>query len=243
MNKLNLNIKKSLSLCVLASTLVLSACGSSSNNNVVPEPLINKTYKITVNNVTANQPLSPATVVIHKPSYRTFRAGQAASLGIENLAEGGSNQQLLDEASADGGFVASISGAAPIGPGGSDSLELETGDESGFIISVAAMLVNTNDAFVGVSSNKIAGLEVGERFSMHIPVWDAGTEANSEAAGTMPGPADGGEGFNASREGDANFVAIHQGVITHADGLASSVLNESHRFNNPGGLLTVERIK
>ncbi|MEE9328414.1 MAG: spondin domain-containing protein [Cocleimonas sp.] len=242
MNKLNLNMKKSLSLCVLTSAFLLSACGSSSNNAITPDP-VNKTYKVTVNNVTANQPLSPAIVVIHKPSYRTFRAGQPASLAIENLAEGGSNQPLLDEASADGGFVASISGAAPIGPGGSDSLELSTGDETGFIISVAAMLVNTNDAFVGVSSNKIAGLEVGESFRMHIPVWDAGTEVNSEAAGTMPGPADGGEGFNASRDGDANFVAIHQGVITHADGLASSVLNESHRFINPGGLLKVERIK
>lgn len=236
MNKVNLSFKKAFAWGVIASSLVLSACGSSSNKT-------NKTYKVTINNVMANQPLSPAAIVIHKPSYHLFQAGQMASAGIENLAEGGSNQQLLDEAGAASGFVASISGTAPIGPGGSESLELSAGDERGFNISVAAMLENTNDAFVAVSSNKIGNLEVGESFRMHIPVWDAGTEVNSEAVGTIPGPADSGEGFNASRAGDSDFVAIHQGVVTHADGLASSVLDESHRFENPGALLHVERIE
>ena len=238
MNKLRLQCKKSFAWSVIASSLVLSACGGSSNSSKT-----NKTYKVTINNVTANQPLSPAAIVLHKPSYHLFQAGQAASAGIENLAEGGSNQKLLDEASADSGFIASKSGTAPIGPGGSESLELSAGNARGFTLSIAAMLVNTNDAFAGVSSNKIGTLKVGESFSMHIPVWDAGTEANSEAAGSIPGPADGGEGFNASRAGDANFVAIHQGVVTHADGLTTSVLDESHRFDNPGALLRVERVE
>ena len=99
------------------------------------------------------------------------------------------------------------------------------------------------NTFETVNSNKIGSLNKGESFSLHIPIWDAGTEANTEASGSMPGPADGGEGFNASRSGDANFVAIHQGVVTHADGLATSVLGESHRFDNPGVLLHVERVK
>ncbi|MFT5808172.1 MAG: hypothetical protein ACI9LG_002473 [Moritella dasanensis] len=29
----------------------------------------------------------------------------------------------------------------------------------------------------------------------NLPAYDAGTEANSEAVGTIPGPADGGEGL------------------------------------------------
>jgi hypothetical protein len=70
--------------------------------------------------------------------------------------------------------------------------------------------------------------------------YDAGTEANSEAKGTMPGPADGGEGFNASRD-DVDFVHIHPGVISMYDGLADSVLGASHRFDNPVLAVTIMR--
>ncbi len=242
MKNINFSVKNSLAWGVIFTSLALSACGGSNNNAVVEE--VNKVFKVTVKNVTANQPLSPIAVVIHKPTYHLFQLGQSASVGLENLAEGGSNQQVLDEASADSAFVTSMSGAGPIGPGGSETLEISVADaESGYSVSVATMLVNTNDAFAGVASDKIAALGNGESFSMHVPIWDAGTEANSEAAGTLPGPVDGGEGFNASRADDADFVAIHQGVVTSADGLVTSILGESHRFNNPGALLRVERIK
>ena len=122
-------------------------------------------------------------------------------------------------------------------------LNIKVDDTEDLNISVATMLVNTNDAFAAKSSNEIANLKKGESFSMRVPVWDAGTEANTEASDSIPGPVDGGEGFNASRSGDANFVAIHQGVVTNADGLITSILDESHRFNNPGALLRVERVK
>lgn len=230
----NLNMKTSLAWTVILSSLVLSACGSSINE---------KKYKVTLTNVTANQPLSPATIILHKSAYHLFQPGQMASVALEHLAEGGSNQEIFDEASADGAFVESASGTGIIPPGGSETIDLNVDDTTDLNISVATMLVNTNDAFAGRGSSKIASLKKGESFSMHVPIWDAGTEANTEASGSMPGPADGGEGFNASRNGDANFVAIHQGVVTNADGLATSVLGESHRFNNPGVLLHVERVK
>ncbi len=230
----NLNMKTSLAWTVILSSLVLSACGSSINE---------KKYKVTLTNVTANQPLSPATIILHKSAYHLFQPGQMASVALEHLAEGGSNQEIFDEASADGAFVESASGTGIIPPGGSETIDLNVDDTTDLNISVATMLVNTNDPFAGRGSSKIASLKKGESFSMHVPIWDAGTEANTEASGSMPGPADGGEGFNASRNGDANFVAIHQGVVTNADGLATSVLGESHRFNNPGVLLHVERVK
>ena len=229
-----MKMKTSLLWTVTLSALILSACGGLENE---------KEYKVTLTNVTADQPLSPATVLLHKSAYHMFKPGQMASVALEHLAEGGSNQALLDEASAHAAFVESASGTGIIPPGGSETIELKVIDKTGLNISVAAMLVNTNDAFAGRGTNKIAGLKKGESFSLHVPIWDAGTEVNTEATGSIPGPADGGEGFNASRAHDANFVAIHQGVVTHADGLATSVLGESHRFNNPGVLLHVERVK
>lgn len=239
MKNLSINTKKSLSWAIIVTSLALSACGSSSNSSVG-----NKTYKVTLTNTTANQPLSPAAIILHKSSYQVFQAGQAASVEFEKLAEGGSNQAVLDDAKVDNGVITSQSGLGAIPPGGAETIELSIAEDGDSVyISVAAMLVNTNDAFVGASSNKISSLKKGESYRMHVPIWDAGTEANSESEGTIPGPADGGEGFNASRGGDSDFVAIHQGVVTHADGLATSVLGESHRFDNPGALLSVERLQ
>ncbi len=240
MNRFTLKKHCVLALGLLFSLLTIAGCGGGGSNDSGNSA---KSYRVTFKNVTANQPMSPATIIIHQPGYQLWQAGQSASVALEKLAEGGNNQPVLDEAKNHAGFIVSKAGAGVIPPGGSETLELEVGDATGFSLTAAAMLVNTNDAFAGVVSDKIAALAKGERFSMAIPVWDAGTEANTESAGTLPGPVDGGEGFNASRAGDVDFVAIHQGVVTHADGLATSVLDESHRFDNPVGLISVERIR
>jgi hypothetical protein len=94
------------------------------------------------------------------------------------------------------------------------------------------MLVNTNDAFTGVNGLPIGDLSVGESKIYLSQPWDAGTESNTETAATIPGPAGGGEGFNPVRD-DRDYIATHPGVVTGDDGLASSILDESHRFIGP----------
>ena len=94
------------------------------------------------------------------------------------------------------------------------------------------MMVNTNDGFTGLSALDVSSLAVGDSLIRTTVAYDAGTEANTEAAGTIPGPADGGEGFNEARD-DVNFVARHPGVVTNEDGLSSSVLSPEHKFDNP----------
>ncbi len=240
MNRFMVKKHRVLALGLLFASLSIAGCGGGSSNSFADS---GKSFRVVFTNVTANQPMSPATIVIHKADYHMWQAGETASVALEKLAEGGNNQQVLDEAKNHAGFIVSKAGEGVIPPGGSTTLELEVEEASDFSLTAAAMLVNTNDAFAGVVSDKIADLAKGERISINIPVWDAGTEANTESAGTLPGPVDGGKGFNASRAGDVDFVAIHQGVVTHADGLASSVLDESHRFDNPVGLISVERIR
>ncbi len=234
-----INLKKPLNTSILLSTLVLSACGGSDSTSASNM----KTYKVTISNVTANQPLSPATLVIHKSGYQLFQAGHKASVALEKLAEGGSNTELLEQANKNNAVLAKASGTGIIPPGSSESIELSVNNSADFMLSVATMLVNTNDAFAGKTTTKIANLSKGASLNMHIPIWDSGTEANSEAANTIPGPAGGGEGFNKNREDDVNFIAIHQGVVTHADGFMTSALDESHRFTNPGAMLRIERVK
>jgi hypothetical protein len=108
--------------------------------------------------------------------------------------------------------------------------------------TAATMLVNTNDAFSGLTGIDISTMAVDDKKSWRLNVYDAGTELNSEAMGTVPGPADGGTGFDASCD-DVDFVGYHSGVVSQDDGLSSSVLTQAHRFDNPAVKLTITRTK
>ena len=226
---------KLLALLALSAPLFLSACGSSTQKT--------RSYEVTITNLTANQPLSPVAVFVHEPEYKLWTTGEAASVALEHLAEGGSNSQLIDEVKNNENYIAHTSGNGVIASGQSETVTISFKNTDWLRLSLASMLVNTNDAFTGLSDIEVYDIPVGKSRSFNALAWDAGTEKNTEAAGTIPGPADGGEGFNASRAGDSNFVTVHSGVISNDDGLESSVLNESHRFDNPVAKITIQRIR
>ena len=226
---------------LLLAAALLTACHGDSNNDSGNDSE-NRTFTITVTNLTANQPLSPITAIAHTSGYHAFIDGESASTALEVMAEGGDNGALITEAEAASQYLDSKSGAAPIGPGASDTVELSVTHGSKAHLSLLSMLVNTNDAFTASNAYKISDLALNQSRTINLPVWDAGTEANSEAAGTIPGPADSGEGYNAARDDIVDFVGIHRGVISADDGLATSVLNESHRFLNPAAKVTIKRI-
>lgn len=229
--------------------IVAAGCDSNSGNNgnaggqMAPPPTM-ATFEVTVSNLTNAQPLSPIAVIAHQNTFPVFTIGSPASAGLETLAEGGDNSALLAEANAVAGIGDTASGAAPIGPAGSETVIL-TMDENvlGLMtISVSTMLVNTNDAITGVNSIPLGDMQVGETVSMRTIAYDAGTEANTEQAAHIPGPAGGGEGFNAARDDIADRVTMHTGVVGQDDGFASSDLNGQHRFDNPVAQVTIERI-
>ena len=197
-------------------------------------------YTVTVENVTANQPMSPLALMVHDESFALFRVGEPASVALENLAESGSNSDLLSLQNSGDDISFAVSGNGLILPGASDAISFTlSSDELGYL-SLASMLVNTNDAFVGETGLDLGSLAVGERFEMAMNVWDAGTEADDESAASIPGPAAGGEGFNPTRD-DVDRVSFHAGVITADDGLSGSALDATHRFASPAALLTIIR--
>jgi hypothetical protein len=159
------------------------------------------------------------------------------------MAEGGDNSALLAEADADAMVIATGSGAAPIGPAGSETvtIELLNLERLGLHFSVATMLVNTNDAFTGLNAIPVETMAVGDVLTIHGNAYDAGTEADSELATDIPGPAGGGEGFNAARDDQADQVTMHAGVVSSDDGFASSALTEQHRFDNPVVQIRISR--
>ncbi|TQV76776.1 hypothetical protein FLL45_02120 [Aliikangiella marina] len=233
---------RSLSGALAFSLLLLAGCSDSGNNvsqqpvQAEPQPQ-QKVFTIDVINLTNNQPLSPLAIISHSEGA-IWTLNQPASVALENLAESGDNSMLLTADFA----ASSLNGAEIIPPGSSQSLTMRVPLMGQAYISMATMLVNTNDAISGLNRVDVTNLPTGRSVSYVTNSYDAGTEANSEMAGTIPGPADGGEGFNSIRD-DVDFVSLHPGVVTSDDGASNSVLNESHRFDNPVMRVTISRVQ
>ncbi|GIU48642.1 hypothetical protein TUM4438_30490 [Shewanella sairae] len=241
MNNPNKYLRYSAVALIASGTLILAGC--SDNNNDSPAPIappvvapVMQNYTLAVTNLTANQPMSPIAVVNHQVDTVLWSSGDSASLALETLAESGDASGLSDEPAV----TELISGSGILLPGASESISMSINSDQVAALSVVTMLVNTNDAFAGFSGYDLSELAVNESMSFRVIAYDAGTEANSEAKGTIPGPADGGEGFNPARD-DSDKVHGHPGVISADDGLAESVLNASHRFDNPVLLITISR--
>lgn len=231
-----------------AVTGVLTACGGGGGGSSSAAPVqtvLMSTYEISVTNLTNAQPLSPPVVILHDGGYRVFSVGQPASAGLEVLAEGGDGQPLIDEALAADAVTDAVAFDGPIPPGGQAQVSVTISDNAraDLRVSVATMLVNTNDAFTALNGLPEVGvLAPGEVLEATTPAYDAGTEADDEAPGSIPGPADGGEGFNAVRDDDADRVSMHSGVLTAMDALPTSVLTEQHRFDNPVARIRIRRV-
>jgi len=226
---------------LLASVVVagglLSGCNSNHDRTTA-----SRDFEISVTNLSTNQPFSPLAVLFHQPAYQLMSVGQAASQPLEMLAESGDNSALLAAAAADPQVSQTASGIAAVSPGASDTQMLTAVPEGSLRLSVLAMLVNTNDGFIALDGVDVEKLAAGDTWVLQARAYDAGTEGNSEMQAEIPGPAAGGEGFNVARN-DRDFVTVHPGVISHDDGLTTSILDVSHRFDNPVARIEIRRIR
>ena len=216
-------------------------------------------YTVVITNLTYSQPFSPASVVAHEPGYSPFVAGESASVALEMLAEGGNPSALIDEATSNVAFLDAQQGGGtpPRMIGSETTLVVPKLDTDNLRLSVLTMLVDTNDAFTGLNAMDISNMSVGQKVSFTTISWDSGTEANSETAATMPGPAAqaaGGGGASAGfldeRDDRFDVVHAHRGVVTQEntddaskEGLATSVLTEADRWDNPTARIVVVRTR
>ena len=217
-------MKKSniLATLLLGTVGIFSGCGSDGLSTTTADAF---TYSVNVTNLTAGQPMSPVLIT----SSSIYHVGESASAGLEKLAEGGDNSELLS--------TDSVSGTGLLTPSSSEILTINTQKQT---LSIATMLVKTNDAFAGIESYDVASLKVAQSTTLFLNVYDAGTETNDETNTTVPGL--GGEGYNAERE-TANIVTLHSGIISKIDGLATSNLNSLEKFNNPALKVVITRTK
>ncbi len=211
-----------------ALSLTLVACSDNNDDDEMMEPET-QSYRIRITNLTNFQPLSPPAAVLHDSNSHWWSIGSSASVALEKMAEGGDASALL-ALLPDNPQHASTE---VLLPGAMSEFTLQTDDMTENRLSVAGMLVNTNDAFSGLNALELDGMQSGQSVVVYTQAYDAGTEMNSEAAGTIPGPADGGEGFNAARDDVTSVVTLHPGVVSADDGLATSTLSAGEKFDNP----------
>lgn len=228
------------------AALSLVACDDDDNNISPISSLPTVEYEITFTNLTNDQPISPPAVLLHGSDDQIWTVGNAASDALELLAESGDSSELVASSWVDNSFVSE----GPALPGDSANVTV-TYDNIGDVdyISFASMLGNTNDAFTGLNKIDLSELALDESLNYRTPAYDAGTEANSETAATVPGPASGdangenrGEAYNSDRD-DVNIVTMHGGVVTQDDGLTTSVLTYQQKFDNPVMSVTITRVK
>ncbi len=210
------------------SLLLMSGC-----DNATPQE-----YSISVTNLTHAQPLSPPMALIHRNDVELWNIGEAASVELEQMAEGGDTDALLTLHPLNPQYQ----GSNIILPGETLIFTITTQAKDINRLTLAGMLVNTNDAFSGVNSLELNQLQKGQTTVYYAPVYDAGTEFNSELSGTIPGPEDGGEGFNAARDDVTSVVTLHSGIVSNADNFNDSTLSEATRFDNAALRITVTEL-
>lgn len=218
----------------LSLTALLVACGGS--NNYEPPVTTMAQYQVSITNGSAKQLLAPAAVLLNTQPVNLWAIGSPASAALEQLAESGSPDALLASV-----LASDSASAGPTPAGASNAVILSLPASMPAYISFASMPVYTNDGFVGLQNIDVSSLMLGESMHMAVPVYDAGTEANTESLNTLPGPDVGGEGFDAERDDIHNYVTRHAGVVSFDGGLTTSVLDESYRFDSGSFYLKVTR--
>ena len=194
-----------------------------------------KVFRVTITNITQGEIFTPIMVASHRSGVKLFKLGSVANTGLEILAESGNTQPLSDYLKATGRVLDVITSDNVLPPGQSVTLYVKTNEKNDHV-SVASMLVPTNDAFFAV--NGIHGPRKNREHTVYSPAYDAGTELNDELCAFIPGPPFicNGEGYNPNP--GEGYVYIHPGIQGVGDLTAAN-----HDWRNPVAKITIRAVK
>lgn len=178
-------------------------------------PPAKRFYEVTVTNITRGQTFTPILAASHKQSISFFELGEPANDGIIAIAESGNVapfQEVLDASKKK--VMATSTSKGLLGPGESTSFNIAASSRFSRI-SLAAMLLPTNDTFVSIDSIRLPEKFFGTR-TVLARAYDAGSETNDELCASIPGPQCGGEGMSSNDLGEG-YVHISAGISGEAE--------------------------
>ncbi|ALU44604.1 spondin domain-containing protein [Pseudoalteromonas rubra] len=205
---------------------------------------------VKITNLTQGIYFTPLLVSAHTSDAMLFNTGEAASEALTAMAEGGSLAGLSEILTGINANTMENPAEGLLAPVTSTMTSLET-DEGNDRLSIVAMMLPTNDGFVGLNSWPIP--TTPGTYHIYLNAYDAGTEANNElvvadsgAPGTpgipaSPGVAPGTMGEGVTEVEENKLIHIHRGNLGDDEqvGGKSDLHNTVHRWLNPVAKVTV----
>lgn len=204
--------------------------------------------EISIANISGGNTFTPVLAAAHSGDTYLFKTGMMASDALATMAEGG-NVAGLESMIVESGSGVTATAAGLTMAGMSNHVAIDT---MGYkYLSLTAMILPTNDGFVGLDSWMIP--QVSGTYTIRVNSYDAGSELNDEiingggalGAAGIPGAPGGQAGMNAMGIPgvmEANYVHPHPGVIGDFDknGGYSDVNAAVHKWQDPIALVTVK---
>ncbi len=212
-----------------------------------PHAMVEANYKITIENLTNGQPFSPPVVATHSSGFSMFTVGSAANNALAAIAQDG-NPAPMVQAATGSAAVTDVSAGIPmgtqtkqVGPFArtqSFGLTASPGD----VLSLATMLICTNDGFLGLDS---VALPTSGSATFDLIGYDAGREQNTQLSDdivqpcsllgptALPGDPDGNDNSNV----ESDVIRLHPGIQSTGE-----LTPANHGWTNPVARVTVERL-
>lgn len=193
-------------------------------------------YAITITNLMPGQEIAPIIAASHKPRTNLFKLGEPASRQLAQLAEEGSTGPLSSLLVKDNGVSSIGSFGGHLQPGKSTEIIIDAA--KGFNrISLAAMIIPTNDGFIALDNVDAPQLAYST-VTYYAPVYDAGSEFNDESCRSIPGgyPECASPGTRVSGQPEG-FVHIHAGIQGIGDFTPAQ-----RDWKNPAAKITIRRL-
>ncbi len=193
-----------------------------------------RSYEVTITNVSATT-FTPLLVVAHRKSVSLFEAGSEASDELALLAEDGATGPFVDLLGTLPNVIGDVETTdGLLAPGQSVTVRLDTTRPFNRI-SVAAMLLPTNDAFVGLNTVR-APRYSWQTLDYTAIGYDAGSEPNDELCVNIPGPQCGGIGSSPDAGGEG-YIRVSPGIHGEGDLAASQ-----YDWRNPVARVSIQRV-
>ncbi len=190
-------------------------------------------YEVTITNLTHAQAFTPILVASHRKGVKLFELGSPASNELAALAEGGDVAPLTTMLEANHKVLDTANSGGLLMPGQSVTVTVSAA-RGAKQISLASMLIPTNDSFIALNGVKVPKHGKAVYYS---PGYDAGSELNDELCLNIPGPVCGGAGGSPEAGGEG-YVHISGGISGKADLAAAT-----YDWRNPTAKIVVKRVR
>ena len=205
---------------------------------------------VSITNLTTGTYFTPLFVASHDGHNSMFAAGEPASSSLEIMAECGDISALVADMNSGGADTLVNPAGGLLAPGATATGTLMPSRHNRYL-SLAAMLLPTNDGFVGLDSLPIP--RASGTYIYDLYGFDAGTEVNDEILFTescdastpgIPGDPSGlsGTGGTGVASVEPNLtVHIHRGIVGDLDpaGGPSDLSSAYHDWKNPVARLVI----